>query len=130
MSGNVPGIYTEKHIKGWSKIADAVHRHDSVIFMQLWALGRAASPEVLAKEPHAPHPYVSSSNVVLDKEKGAPKPLTKDQIKAYVGYYADAAANAIEAGLDGVEIHGANGYRQYPCDSSAVDSRLNFCVSL
>jgi NADPH2 dehydrogenase len=76
--------------------------------MQLWALGRAAEPEVLRREGH---PYVSSSASTLQR-KGypdiAPQELTRSGIKKYVEYYAQAARNAVfGAGFDGVEIHGA-----------------------
>lgn len=103
---NAPGIYSDAHIDQWKKVTDAVHKKGSFIWLQLWALGRAASPDVLAKDGHK---VVSASNIPF--EGGAtPTPLTEDEIVAYVRDYAQAAANAIEAGFDGVEIHGANGY--------------------
>ncbi|CAE7229881.1 unnamed protein product [Rhizoctonia solani] len=108
---NVPGIWSDRQIAAWKKITDAVHAKGSYIFMQLWALGRAAEPEVLKRDGH---PYVSSSASVLER-KGypnvPPRELTKGEIKKYVGFYAQAARNAVfGAGFDGVEIHGANGY--------------------
>lgn len=100
---------------------DAVHARGSFIFLQLWALGRAAKPEVLAKEaakaglPANAYPFVSASNLPIpddDHAKGAiPRPLTIPEIDEYVELYAQAAENAVKAaGFDGVEIHGANGY--------------------
>lgn len=100
---------------------DAVHARGSFIFLQLWALGRAAKPEVLAKEaakaglPADAYPFVSASNLPIpddDHAKGAiPRPLTIPEIDEYVELYAQAAENAVKAaGFDGVEIHGANGY--------------------
>ncbi|KAG8690657.1 hypothetical protein FRC11_010050, partial [Ceratobasidium sp. 423] len=108
---NVPGIWNDKQIAAWKKVTDAVHAKGSFIFIQLWALGRAAEPEVLKRDGH---PYVSSSASVLER-KGypniSPQELTKEEIQKYVGYYAQAARNAVYgAGFDGVEIHGANGY--------------------
>ncbi|KAJ1305215.1 hypothetical protein OPQ81_000244 [Rhizoctonia solani] len=108
---NIPGIWNDKQIAAWKKVTDAVHDKGSYIFMQLWALGRAAEPEVLKRDGH---PYVSSSASVLER-KGypnlPPRELTKAEIKKYVEYYAQAARNAVfRAGFDGVEIHGANGY--------------------
>jgi NADPH2 dehydrogenase len=76
--------------------------------MQIWALGRAAQSANLEKE--GPFPYVSSSNVAMSDGRPAPRPLTIPEIKEYVESFAQAAKNAIEAGFDGVEIHGANGY--------------------
>jgi NADPH2 dehydrogenase len=90
-----------------SQVTDAVHAKKSFIFLQLWALGRAANPKVLKQEGN--FPLVSSSNVPLTGRKEAPKPLIKDEIVKFVGLYAQAAKNAIAAGFDGVEIHGANG---------------------
>lgn len=106
---------------------DIVHEKGSFIYLQLWALGRAASPEVLDAE--GPYPYVSASDVRLEGKPFPPRPLTQTgkyslsglvvsfltheciEIKEYVQYYANAAFNAVHgAGFDGVEIHGANGY--------------------
>jgi len=106
---NVPGIYTDAQIEAWRKVTEAVHKEGSYIFLQLWALGRAADSRVLAKEGHK---LVGASDVALDNgKKGVPEGLTKDEIKGYVEKYTIAAKNAVErAGFDGVEVHGANGY--------------------
>ncbi|KAG2138483.1 hypothetical protein DEU56DRAFT_801932 [Suillus clintonianus] len=107
---NVPGIYTDAHVEGWKKVTHAVHEKGSFIFLQLWALGRAAETAVLAKENNSP--YVSASAIHLPgrPETEVPRALTTDEIKEYVATYVAAAKNAIRAGFDGVEIHGANGY--------------------
>ncbi|CAK5262275.1 unnamed protein product [Mycena citricolor] len=90
---NVPGIWSEAQIAAWKEVTEAVHAKGSFIYLQLWALGRAAQPGVLGENP-----YVSASDVPL-------------KISEYVQLYARAAVNAVEkAGFDGVEIHGANGY--------------------
>ncbi|KAG2034788.1 FMN-linked oxidoreductase [Suillus americanus] len=107
-SDHIPGIYTDAHVEEWKKVAEAVHERGSFIFLQVWALGRAAQPAVLAKENNSP--YVSASPIPLAGKKGVPRALTTDEIKEYVATYAAAAKNAIRAGFDGVEIHGANGY--------------------
>ena len=75
----------------------------------MWALGRAASIDSLAKEAGGPFDVVSASDLAL--EGGAkPRPLTLEEIGAYPGLYAQAAKNFVErAGGDGVEIHSANG---------------------
>ncbi|TFK47298.1 FMN-linked oxidoreductase [Heliocybe sulcata] len=117
----VPGIWNQQQIDAWKKVTAAVHAKGSFIFCQLWALGRAANPEVLAKEGQS---YVSSSNMPLPgasdipniapeegrAASGTPRPLSVIEIKEYVADYAQAAKNAIEAGFDGIEVHGANGY--------------------
>ncbi|KAG0697557.1 hypothetical protein DFH29DRAFT_878615 [Suillus ampliporus] len=105
----VPGIYTQEQVEGWKKVTDAVHEKGSFIFCQLWALGRAAFPENLAKENNSP--FVSASPIPLSsRPTQVPHALTESEIKAYITSYATAARNAIAAGFDGVEIHGANGY--------------------
>jgi NADPH2 dehydrogenase len=105
--GNVPGIWTAEQIAGWKPVTDAVHKKGSFIYLQLWALGRAADPENLKKE--FGKKVVSASDIPF--EGGAtPTPLTEEEIWEFVGYYKQAALNAIEAGFDGVEVHGANGY--------------------
>jgi len=118
---HIPGIYTDAQIKGWKKVVDAVHARGSFVFLQLWAIGRAANSRVLAKEalkdglPADAYPVVSASDIPMPKNQhgdGAiPRPLTVSEINEYVESFADAAENAVEgAGFDGVEIHGANGY--------------------
>ncbi|KAJ6550041.1 hypothetical protein B0H19DRAFT_1160274 [Mycena capillaripes] len=106
---HIPGIWSPEQIKGWSSVADAVHAKGSFLFMQLWALGRAANQEQLQSEDSA-FPYVSASDVPLAGHSGPPRALTVPEIKEYVALYAQAAKNAIAAGCDGVEIHSANGY--------------------
>lgn len=108
--GNVPGIYNSAQITAWKKITDTVHAKGSFIFMQLWALGRAADPEVLKKELGPNGKFVSSSDIPMESGGVTPEALSEEEIWEFVGAYRNAARNAIEAGFDGVEIHGANGY--------------------
>ncbi|KAG1819035.1 uncharacterized protein BJ212DRAFT_1495228 [Suillus subaureus] len=91
----VPGIYTQEQ--------------GSFIFCQLRAFGRAAVPDVLAKENNSP--LVSASPIPLSTRPTAvPRALTESEINSYITSFATGARNAIAAGFDGVEIHGANGY--------------------
>ena len=91
-------------------MTDAVHAKGSYIFLQLWALGRAADIGVLEKQD-PPSPYVSASPIALTGYPKPPRALTEDEIKEYIATYAKAASNAVHgAGFDGVEIHSANGY--------------------
>ncbi|KIJ16031.1 hypothetical protein PAXINDRAFT_168669 [Paxillus involutus ATCC 200175] len=107
---HVPGIYTDAQIEGWKKITDAVHANGSYIFLQLWALGRAAEPDVLTKQD-PPSPYVSASPIALTGNQVTPRALTEAEIEEYIAAYAKAASNAVHrAGFDGVEVHNANGY--------------------
>ncbi|EKM53294.1 uncharacterized protein PHACADRAFT_98495 [Phanerochaete carnosa HHB-10118-sp] len=105
---HVPGIWNDEQVAGWKRVTDAVHAQGSYIYMQLWALGRAASPEVLQEEGR--YPYVSASDVQLSGKPFPPRPSTKEETKEYIELYGAAAKNAIRAGFDGVELHGANGY--------------------
>ncbi|KAI0039631.1 FMN-linked oxidoreductase [Auriscalpium vulgare] len=107
---HVPGIWNDEQIAGWKKVVDAVHANGSYIVLQLWALGRAAIPEVLEQEDPS-LPYVSAGDIQVEGVSKAPRPLTHADIKEYVQLYAQAARNGMEkAGFDGVEIHGGNGY--------------------
>ncbi|KAH6888263.1 NADH:flavin oxidoreductase/NADH oxidase [Coprinopsis sp. MPI-PUGE-AT-0042] len=104
----VPGIWSDEQIRSWKEITDAVHANKSFIFVQLWALGRAARPEHL----HG-HPYVGASSIRLSTaaaDTPDPRPLTIPEIDEYVDLYATAAQNAMIAGFDGVEVHSANSY--------------------
>ncbi|KZP33443.1 FMN-linked oxidoreductase [Athelia psychrophila] len=100
-SPNVPGVTSAVHVKG------------SFIYLQLWALGRAANPAQLAKE-RVSGGYVSSSSIAQKRftKDGLSSPRTLDiaEIHEYIQLHATAAENAIKAGFDGVELHGANGY--------------------
>ncbi|KAF8577826.1 NADH:flavin oxidoreductase/NADH oxidase [Ramaria rubella] len=104
---NVPGIYNAAQIAAWKRITDAVHAKGSFIYLQLWALGRSAWPEELAREGL---PLVGASSKPVSEGGLAPRPLTVPEIHQWIQDYAQAARNSIEAGFDGVEIHGANGY--------------------
>ena len=109
-----PGIYNDAQIEGWRKVTTAVHEKGGLIYLQLWHVGRVSHSSFLdGKLPVAP------SAVKIDGKHytpegmqpfETPKALEVHEIKEIVKEYAQAAANAIEAGFDGVEIHGANGY--------------------
>ena len=81
------------------KVTDAVHAKQGFIFAQIWALGRTAYAAVLEKE--GPYEVVGPSAIPLDEDHATPRPLTKEQIKEYVQFYAQAAKNAVRAGFDG-----------------------------
>ncbi|KAJ5649793.1 NADPH dehydrogenase Oye3 [Penicillium longicatenatum] len=103
---NIPGIWTDAQMQAWREIVERIHSRDSIAFLQIWATGRGAEPEILAANDRE---YVSCSEIPLE---GGPKPraLTETETKWYIQEYANAARRAIEVGFDGVEIHGANGY--------------------
>ena len=109
-----PGIYSAQQIEGWKKTTDAVHAKGGRIFLQIWHAGRAAHPDI-----NGGVCTVSSSASAIEGEISTPKgkvphavpqALTTEEIPAIVAAFAQAAKNAIAAGFDGVEVHGANGY--------------------
>jgi NADPH2 dehydrogenase len=106
-----PGIWRDDQITAWKTITDEVHRKGCFIFVQLFAFGRAAVTEVAEAEGVE---IVAPSAIGIPQEEipGAPTPraMTIDEIKQTVRDFTVASKNAIAAGFDGVEIHGANGY--------------------
>ena len=123
-----PGIYTEEHIAGWRLVTDAVHRAGGCIVIQLMHAGRIAHP---LNRPHGRQPVAPSAvrpSGVMVTQNGAreiptPRALTKAEVAQTVDDHRRAAAAAIEAGADGVEIHAANGYLLHQFLSSNVNLR-------
>ncbi|MBB1404509.1 alkene reductase [Pseudoalteromonas sp. SG44-5] len=109
---NTPGLFTSEQIQGWKKVTDAVHTNGGKIFAQLWHVGRVAPPHFFDGDVLAPSAIGVEGTVPRMRELTyiTPKAATTDDIKSLVADYAKAAENAIEAGFDGIEIHGANGY--------------------
>lgn len=110
---NTPGIFTQAQIAGWRKVTDAVHAKGGKIFVQLWHTGRVAHPHFFGGgDVLAPSAQKIEGSVPRMRELTyvTPKPATLVDIQELVRDYAKAAENAMEAGFDGVEIHGANGY--------------------
>ncbi|KAK6073829.1 NADPH2 dehydrogenase [Seiridium cupressi] len=135
---NVPGIYSKEQIAAWKEVTDAVHEKKSFIYLQIWALGRVADPEATKKEGGE---VKSASPIPHEEGATVPKELTQDEIKSLVAEYAKAARNAVEAGFDGVEIHGANGYLvdQFIQDNSnqrtdsyggSIENRSRFAIEV
>ncbi|KAL3451443.1 FMN-linked oxidoreductase [Aspergillus insuetus] len=104
---NGPGIYNEEQVAAWKKVTDAVHARGSFIVCQLLAAGRAVDPAVASAEGVE---VLSSSAVAQDAEHVVPRAMTVTEIQRTVKEFAAAAENAIRAGFDAVEIHGAYGY--------------------
>ncbi len=111
---NTPGIHSAAQIRGWKQVADAVHARDGHIFLQLWHVGRISHPDFhdgeLPVAPSAVNPNVKVFTPSGQKETVAPRALSTREVRAVVSDFVQGAKNAIEAGFDGVEIHGANGY--------------------
>ncbi|MGD9919194.1 MAG: alkene reductase [Paenirhodobacter sp.] len=109
-----PGIYSDEQIAGWRRITEAVHAEGGKIVPQLWHVGRVSHPTIIdGATPLAPS-ALSAAAKTFDGtgfvETALPRAMTEEDIAQTLADYAHAAACAKEAGFDGVEIHGANGY--------------------
>lgn len=125
-----PGIYTPEQIVSWRKIVESVHQNGGDIFLQIFHTGRVALPDFLPEnqQPVAPSSVKASGQNYTDagmKDFVEPRELTIEEIKQTVKDYANAAKNAIEAGFDGVELHGANGYLVQQFLSTNVNLRTD-----
>lgn len=110
---NTPGLFTQAQIAGWKAVTERVHGNGGKIFAQLWHTGRVAHPHFFEQgDVLAPSAIAVEGSVPRMRELTyqVPKAVTQTDIDGLINDYAQAAANAIEAGFDGVEIHGANGY--------------------
>lgn len=131
-----PGIYTAEQVEGWRKVTDAVHAEGGIIFAQLWHVGRVSHN---ALQPNGDAP-VAPSAITPQKVKAfietapgegelvappTPRALTVAEIEELVGFYAQAARNAIAAGFDGVELHCANGYLVNQFISAQANTRTD-----
>jgi N-ethylmaleimide reductase len=112
----IPGVYSPAQVEGWKKTTDVVHKKGGKIFMQLMHTGRASHPDNMEEgtEILAPSAVALSGEMYTDKSGmqayPTPKEMTLEDIKQTINEYVEAAKNAIEAGFDGIELHGANGY--------------------
>ncbi len=112
---DTPGLYTQAQIEGWRKVTDAVHAKGGRIFAQLWHVGRIAHVDVQPDRaaPVAPSAIRAQARTFVNNgfvEVSQPRALELHEIPGIVADFRQAAANAIGAGFDGVEIHGGNGY--------------------
>jgi len=109
---NTPGIYSRKQIEGWKLTTKAVHDKGGKIFCQLWHCGRVAHSIYTKQTPVGASAVSWHGHVprTKDLEYETPRSLSTKEVKKIIKKYVKAARNAIEAGFDGVEIHGANGY--------------------
>lgn len=109
-----PGIYSEAQVEGWKRITQAVHEAGSKIVAQIWHVGRVTHPDI--NGGHTPvAPSAVSARVLSYGPNGkvetpVPHALSVEEIAQVVAQFRQGAANAMKAGFDGVEIHGANGY--------------------
>ncbi len=125
-----PGLYSQEQIAAWKKVTQAVHQKGGRIFAQLWHTGRVAhSIDRNGKLPVAPSAIAIEGMTQFTsqgpKEFEVPNELSKSQIKQIIQDYVQAAKNAIKAGFDGVELHGANGYLPQQFLSESANQRTD-----
>ncbi|GAA2569828.1 alkene reductase [Streptomyces roseoviolaceus] len=141
-----PGIYSEEHIAGWRKVTDAVHGVGGRIVIQLMHAGRMSHPDNTPhhRKPVAPSPVQPTGDMFTPsgpQEMPVPRELSTEEVAATVEDFRRAAAAAIAAGADGVEIHGANGYlpHQFLATNTnqrtdryggSIDNRIRFAVEI
>lgn len=120
-----PGLYTREQIDAWKNVTKSVHEHDGLIYAQLWHTGRVGHSLVKNGElPVAPSPAAipGQKHYTMEgpQDYEVPRELALDEISEIIQQYGQAAANAIEAGFDGVELHAAFGYlpNQFLAESS------------
>ena len=116
---DVPGIWSDAQVQAWKPVTEAVHAEGGKIVMQLWHVGRISHTSLQpgGAAPVAPSAITAKSKTVLlvngqaqFVETSAPRALDASELPGIVQDYRRAAANAIAAGFDGVEVHAANGY--------------------
>ena len=112
---HTPGIWSPAQIDGWKAVTESVHAAGGRIVCQLWHVGRLSHPDFLDGQlPVAPSAIACPGEIRIPDGGHAPYPvphaLTTEEIQGIIADYAQAAQNAKDAGFDGVEVHGANGY--------------------
>ena len=112
----IPGIYSDEQVSGWKKITEAVHSKDGKIFLQLMHTGRISHHDNMPNDSViiAPSAVKPKGQMWTDahglQDFPIPKEMNIEEIKHTKQEYISAATNAIKAGFDGIELHGANGY--------------------
>lgn len=141
-----PGIYTDAHVAGWKKTTDAVHARGGHLFMQLMHAGRMSHRDNTPHHRQGVAPSAIAPGTQMFTAKGMqdipiPRALTTEEVRKTVADFRFAARRAIEAGADGVEIHGANAYliQQFFAPSSntrtdeyggAIENRARFAIDV
>ncbi len=142
---DTPGIWSEDQVAGWKRITERVHAEGGQILLQLWHVGRMSDPIYLdGKKPLSSSSVRPAGHVSLVRPEKCfvePRALSPSEIREVVGRYKLGAENAMKAGFNGVEIHGANGYLidQFLQDSvnkredeygGSVENRMRFMMEV
>jgi N-ethylmaleimide reductase len=112
---DTPGIYSKEQVAGWRKVTDRVHARGGRIFIQIWHVGRVSHVDLQQNNqpPVAPSAIRANGKTFVGgtfADISEPRALTLEEIPGIIESFKRATVNALEAGFDGVEIHGANGY--------------------
>jgi N-ethylmaleimide reductase len=108
-----PGLVTEEHVAAWRPVTDAVHADGGRIFAQIMHGGRVSHPDTTGLQPVGPSAVAATGEVFTPtgpRPAPVPRALETSEVREQARSYADAARRAVQAGFDGVELHGANGY--------------------
>jgi N-ethylmaleimide reductase len=111
---DVPGLFTDAQVRGWSAVTEAVHREGGVIFAQLWHTGSLSHPDFFSGTsplaPSAVNPRLHSPTSSGNQPTVTPRAMTQDDIRRTINDFATAAANAVRAGFDGVQLQAGFNY--------------------
>jgi N-ethylmaleimide reductase len=108
-----PGLHTDEQVAGWRLVAEAVHARGGRIVAQLMHTGRIGHPSITGLPPVGPSPIAAQGQVPTAEgmqDLVEPRELRTDELPGVAAEFVDAARRAVDAGLDGVELHAANGY--------------------
>ncbi|QIZ78960.1 alkene reductase [Ferrimonas lipolytica] len=144
-----PGIYSPEQLAGWKLVTDAVHAKDGKIFAQLWHVGRRSHSSIAGEQPLSASAVKDPDQVFGPLAEGgfgmvetqAPRAMTATDIAQTIADFVQAAKNAVAAGFDGVEVHGAHGYlleqfmqkrvnQRDDCYGGSSDNRIRFTVEI
>ncbi|HCI14775.1 MAG: alkene reductase [Gallionellales bacterium GWA2_60_142] len=143
----IPGLFSDEQMQGWKLATDAVHANGGKIFVQLMHTGRVSHPANMAAGTRivAPSALALTGDMWTDSSGMQPYPVPEEMseadISAAIAEYANASRLAIEAGFDGVELHGANGYlidqffntatnQRTDCWGGSIENRIRFAVEV
>ena len=120
---HTPGLHTDEQVAGWRAVAEAVHAEGGKIVAQLMHSGRISHESITGLTPVAPSAVAAAGEVYTEQGMQAfptPRALETDELAGVIAEFVDAATRAVAAGLDGVELHSANGYllQQFLSDST------------
>jgi len=129
---HAPGLWNKEQVAGWKKVTDAVHKEGAPIFAQLWHLGRASHPDAPEQKATGQPVYAPSAIAArggkfrfIPGEPGYVTPTEIDDPTKLIDLFEQGAINAKQAGFDGVELHGANGYLVHQFLDSTSNKRTD-----